>query len=236
MTLTHLGAHIERLSDASEIWDAALIGFHDIGLELVIYLMASSDGRLSRLRTNFPEIYDDTNPEEDPFLRYCCTNYVPTKIGADYLGDYGYLPEQAQTFIQRINARGFRTGIGLPIRLDQAPKYGGFNLGSRLPKAEFEEKIWPKLPEIQTFCFILDRRLDETESTGPSELEAAQLTRRQMDVINGIADGLSRKQIALKLGISPNTVSEYTRSAYRKLGVSNRIDAARLVLSSKTRN
>ena len=53
-----------------------------------------------------------------------------------------------------------------------------------------------------------------------------QLSPREREIIYLIARGLSRKECARLCQISPHTVAEYTKNAYRKLGVRNRFEAA----------
>ena len=52
--------------------------------------------------------------------------------------------------------------------------------------------------------------------------EGATLSVRQMDVLEGIIDGKSRKEIAADLCLSENTVKMHTSSLYRLLGVTSR--------------
>ena len=41
---------------------------------------------------------------------------------------------------------------------------------------------------------------------------------------------MTRKEIARSCTLSPHTVADYTQTAYRKLGVKNRVEATRVVL------
>lgn len=52
------------------------------------------------------------------------------------------------------------------------------------------------------------------------------LTERELGVLRGLARGLSNKEIASALSISPNTVRSHIRSILSKLGVDNRTQAA----------
>lgn len=62
--------------------------------------------------------------------------------------------------------------------------------------------------------------------------EGTTLSPRQIDVLEGILDGKSRKEIASDLFLSENTVKMHTSSLYRVLGVSNR-DELRALFKSK---
>lgn len=52
------------------------------------------------------------------------------------------------------------------------------------------------------------------------------LSAREMTIVGHLVEGLSNKGIANKLGITETTVKVHLRSAYRKIGVSNRTQAA----------
>ena len=55
------------------------------------------------------------------------------------------------------------------------------------------------------------------------------LTARERQVLALAADGLTRREIAARLGISEATVKVHLGSAYRKTGTDSRIEAAREV-------
>ncbi len=60
----------------------------------------------------------------------------------------------------------------------------------------------------------------------PPMIGEEPLTSREYDVLNLLAVGLSNAEIANRLIISTATVKTHTRNIYRKLGVSNRTQAA----------
>lgn len=56
-----------------------------------------------------------------------------------------------------------------------------------------------------------------------------RLTARERDVVMSVAQGLSFKQAARKIGVAPSTVANHLYRVYRKLGVSSRAELATLV-------
>ncbi|ODT54272.1 MAG: hypothetical protein ABS68_02815 [Niastella sp. SCN 39-18] len=52
------------------------------------------------------------------------------------------------------------------------------------------------------------------------------LTRRELEIIEEISNGLIDKEIASKIYISPGTVKKHIQNIYKKLGVRNRVEAS----------
>jgi len=59
----------------------------------------------------------------------------------------------------------------------------------------------------------------------PKALAALGISARELDVLNEIAAGLSTKEIAAKLDVSPNTVKTHTARLFEKLDVGRRTEA-----------
>ncbi|MCW2935227.1 MAG: transcriptional regulator, LuxR family, partial [Actinomycetia bacterium] len=57
------------------------------------------------------------------------------------------------------------------------------------------------------------------------------LTARQAEVLRLLAAGMSNKEIAAALYLSPSTVERHLATIYRKLGVAGRVDATRYALA-----
>jgi DNA-binding NarL/FixJ family response regulator len=66
-----------------------------------------------------------------------------------------------------------------------------------------------------------------TVGTSGSGSHAADLTERELSILQALARGLSNDAIAKELWIARPTVKFHVRNVYRKLGVSNRTEAAR---------
>ena len=63
--------------------------------------------------------------------------------------------------------------------------------------------------------------------------EAPLLTRRELDVLGALGEGLSNKAVARRLGISQHTVKFHLESLFRKLGVTSRTEAVRTGLRQR---
>lgn len=61
-------------------------------------------------------------------------------------------------------------------------------------------------------------------------MRIAELTERQRQVMELVVKGLSSKEIALDLGISPRTVENYRAWVMEKMGASNLADLVRKAL------
>lgn len=56
--------------------------------------------------------------------------------------------------------------------------------------------------------------------------DAGELTRREVEVLELVGQGLANKQIARRLGIGERTVKAHLTSIFQRLGVSDRVQAA----------
>ena len=65
-----------------------------------------------------------------------------------------------------------------------------------------------------------------------AEARLARLTTREREVLSGMADGLTNKEIGSKLEISPRTVEIHRTNALSKLGARNSTDAVRTWLEA----
>jgi len=111
----------------------------------------------------------------------------------------------------------------------------GRKLAALIPEARFvplesmnhvpfrEEPAW------QVLASSLRSFLDEDASTSSSP--AKQLTPRQLDVLRAVARGLTDKEIASELSLSPRTVEMHVSRALAALACANRAQAVRTALA-----
>ena len=68
---------------------------------------------------------------------------------------------------------------------------------------------------------------------GGAARRLASLTKRERQVLSGVTQGSTNKQIAVALGLSPRTVESYRESLMRKLGVYTVAGLTRLALEAE---
>jgi len=85
----------------------------------------------------------------------------------------------------------------------------------------------------------LDRAMDRTERIGNAKLREVmarsridKLTRREREVLNGVASGLSNRLIGERLSISPRTVEIHRANMLNKLGANHTSEAIRIAIEA----
>ena len=81
-----------------------------------------------------------------------------------------------------------------------------------------ENKIW-MYPDFIAKIISLSSELQEDTV----DKKIAVLTAREKEIAKAIIDGLTNKEIAIKLSISPNTIKVHTKNIYKKLDVTDRL-------------
>lgn len=83
-------------------------------------------------------------------------------------------------------------------------------------------------PALVESLLVQTWEVDASVSEMQTEPFAEQLTGREAEVLQLLAQGLANKQIALALGISEHTVKFHVSAIYTKLGAINRAEAVSL--------
>lgn len=106
------------------------------------------------------------------------------------------------------------------------------SLREMLGARSFEEAVtagqrvpWEQLvTEVRDYFGAL--QLARTPSTAPGDDPVAELlTARQLDVLRLLSGGLTNKEIADRLGLTPKTVMHHTVAVYQRLGLRGRSEA-----------
>lgn len=94
-------------------------------------------------------------------------------------------------------------------------------------------KALPALDLVEALESIHDGRLVVSDAPTPDQLSVGLdwpgrtegLSERESELLALITQGKSNAEIAEIVYLSPNTIKTYIRSAYRKIGAANRVDA-----------
>jgi len=78
-------------------------------------------------------------------------------------------------------------------------------------------------PEVQARIVVDDRG---PRLANPAQTRSQTLSTRELEVLRHLARGLTRKEIARQMCLSPDTVHAHTSNLMRKLQVHNRVDLA----------
>jgi DNA-binding NarL/FixJ family response regulator len=107
-------------------------------------------------------------------------------------------------------------------------KVASSELVSAIRKANEGEKTFsPQVLDMIVTSFKEKTRDRQAESP------LGDLTSREYDVLSLMSEGLSNKEIASRLFVSPKTVEKVVSGIFRKLGVSSRTAAVKLFLSTQ---
>ena len=107
-----------------------------------------------------------------------------------------------------------------------------------LPFHQFERSM-PSAPMAKISIWSV-LRLSAAIQGGTAEQSAsdrlAGLTPREREVLQGIAEGRTNKEIAAALGLRSRTVESYRESLMRKLGIYTVAELTRLALEAERQN
>jgi LuxR family maltose regulon positive regulatory protein len=101
------------------------------------------------------------------------------------------------------------------------------NPSIKVPRAELE-KIRRGAALYAKNVFAVSEQYHTDSAKAQKSRAGAALSPRELDVLTGLSQGLTREEIALVSSISVNTVKSAARSVYNKLGAVNRVDAVRI--------
>jgi two-component system nitrate/nitrite response regulator NarL len=95
-------------------------------------------------------------------------------------------------------------------------------------RAVYEGQIWAN--SVQT-SFLLDALSSSPTVRAVDANGFNLLSKRELEVVQSLAEGLTNREIGKKLGLSQHTIKNYLFRVFDKLGVSSRIELLFLTLS-----
>ena len=99
--------------------------------------------------------------------------------------------------------------------------------------------VWPATAEtihnaIASVADMARKRCEHESSRLAAQGKLSLLTGRETDVLGRMCEGLTNKEIARALEISPRTVEIHRANALAKIGARNTAEAARTVMESRS--
>ena len=98
---------------------------------------------------------------------------------------------------------------------------GSFEALCKCISAVHKGQIWVNNTELQFVLEVLSRAAPPQR---PEELAGGQLTRREEEIVDLVAQGLTNREISEQLNLSTHTVKNYLFRIFDKLGVSSRVE------------
>jgi DNA-binding CsgD family transcriptional regulator len=100
--------------------------------------------------------------------------------------------------------------------------------GRRMPNFNRAEVVL-----LHSFLAANPHRLALKPPPDQSRFLGVSLTLRQRDVLQGLLEGMSERQVAARLRLSPHTVHDYVKQLYRAVGVASRAELLSRVISTQ---
>ena len=114
-----------------------------------------------------------------------------------------------------------RSGMSIPIK-GRFGETAIFSVTTDMAEAEWRKYLHEAQRELEILASVVHERVFELEDVDSLESDRA-LTRREIDVLQYIATGLTGEQAAQKLKITERTVRSHVETARGKLGATNRV-------------
>jgi DNA-binding CsgD family transcriptional regulator len=214
--------------DEQELFAAFSAFAADQGADLVSYHLISV--HLSHIGFDegfqfhtFPKAWVDRYAQQryfeiDPIIAACMTEREPFHW---FDIDRRRTLTRVQTaFLEDVKAHGIVDGLAVPIFSEKGTSaYFGVGSSQRRLRLTRGDEL-----EIMYACHQV--HISFLELRGGVEALSSALSRREVEVLGHVAQGLSNPAIARALNVSESTVETLVRRSFAKLGVSDRISAA----------
>ena len=226
---------IDGARTADDTWREMLRLFRDLGFDVVTYGFARTLGPdappVVTVWSNWPDWYVWRYEEEgyalhDPSVHHCMTSLAPTYQGASQLGQHA--DGVVRRLIDEAADCGVRSGIIYPTRW-AAGGVGGFSVSNGMECDEFRRFMAGREALVKLAGVYAHTRLQMQLLAGWAA--EVHLTPRERECLLWSATGMNSKQVARRLGVSPQAVDFHILNACRKLGAATRAHAVARALA-----
>jgi DNA-binding CsgD family transcriptional regulator len=230
---------VARADDRDAAWQAfvRLLAPH-VGSDIVYSFggaAEASEGKPARILLAGPA---PVGSGRDPGSDDCCRDdpvrmEVRQSIGPVDWTDLEHRPgvRVAERLLwQRLRERGIVGGLSLPIHEPTTGRHGAVTIRARGDLADFRRLAQEHGAALQALALHFHGALQARAVA--DESRAAELSRREREVLAWVAGGLVTKAIGQRMGLSPRTVDVHIARAMRRLGARTRSEAASLAVLS----
>ncbi|WP_432448371.1 response regulator transcription factor [Aliiroseovarius marinus] len=162
----------------------------------------------------------------EPFVAHCCATFEPTKVGVEFVDRHqGYIDDQTRQYISEVAKFDWTAGLGFPCGLIGSGQYGGFLIGNDMNRHDFERSVLPLVDQLQSFCLIAHRKIDDWRRKHAEISPRRRLSAREHQVLELMSKGLRPKAIAAHLDLSEASIRLYIKNARLKLGAATKEEA-----------
>lgn len=95
-------------------------------------------------------------------------------------------------------------------------------------------KVLPSLMTSSLFSQIVDHAVNGARGTSSKLMESVRMTKRERQVIDLISDGMTNKEIAQEIHLSPYTVKSHVHNILEKLAIHTRVQIANYAHTSES--
>jgi len=94
--------------------------------------------------------------------------------------------------------------------------------------------VLPSLLTGSLFSQIVEHAVNGARGSSSKLMESVRMTKRERQVIDLISDGMTNKEIAQKLHLSPYTVKSHVHNILEKLALHTRVQIAKYAHTSES--
>ena len=162
---------------------------------------------------------DKDRHREDPVRQRLHRSMAP--VVWNELVPGGQIERTDDTIWSSVRSHGIRAGLSVPLRDPQRGLYGSLAFIAFCDQGQFDE-WWQDLShEVVGAAHLFHQGLVADDDSA----QQVRLSPREKQCLCRVARGMTSKEIARDVGLSPRTVDLHVARASRRLGAANRIEA-----------